>query len=154
MSLTLHGVHPLEQLSSLPVEVHEEGSLVLAAGAATGKLLIMKEGAVEVVIEGTRVAEVREPGAVFGEIALLLGRPHGANVRALRRSTFHVADGPSYLRADPAAALYLAVVLAQRVAAVDRHLVAARQELRSGSRGVVDEMIDNLAATLRYGPPL
>jgi CRP-like cAMP-binding protein len=154
MSLTLHGVRPLEQLSSLPVEVHEEGSLVLAAGAATGKLLIMKEGAVEVVIEGTRVAEVREPGAVFGEIALLLGRPHGADVRALRRSTFHVADGPSYLRADPAAALYLAVVLAQRVAAVDRHLVAARQELRSGSRGVVDEMIDNLAATLRYGPPL
>lgn len=154
MSLGLNGAHLLERLSSLPVEVHEAGSLVLAAGAVTGKLLIMKEGAVEVVVEGTRVAEVSEPGAVFGEIALLLGRPHGADVRALRRSTFQVADGPGYLRADPAAALYLAVVLARRVAAVDRHLVAARQGLRAGSRGAVDEMIDNLAATLRYGPPL
>jgi CRP/FNR family cyclic AMP-dependent transcriptional regulator len=154
MSPILHDARPLERLSSLPVEVHEEGSLVLAAGAATGKLLIMTEGAVEVVIDGTRVAEVSEPGAVFGEIALLLGRAHGADVRALRRSTFHVADGPSYLRADPAVALYLAVVLAERVVAIDRHLIAARQQLRSGSRGAVDEMIDNLALTLRYGPPL
>ena len=61
MSLGLNGAHLLERLSSLPVEVHEAGSLVLAAGAATGKLLIMKEGAVEVVVEGTRVAEVSEP---------------------------------------------------------------------------------------------
>ena len=96
MSLTLHGVRLLQQLSSLPVEVHEQGSLVLAAGAATGKLLMLKEGAVEVVLDGVRVAEVSEPGAVFGEIALLLGRPHAADVRALRRSTFHVADGRSY----------------------------------------------------------
>ena len=119
MSSAPDGRRLLAQLSSLPVETHPPGSLVLTAGASTGKLLVLREGAVEVVIDGERIAEVSEPGAVFGELALLLGRPHGADVRALRPTTFHVADGASYLRADPGAALYLATVLARRVAEVD-----------------------------------
>jgi CRP-like cAMP-binding protein len=145
----------LPKLASLPIEVYEEGSLVLAAGATTGKLLVLKEGAVEVVRGGVRLAEVDEPGAVFGELAVLLGQPHTADVRALRRSTFHVADGRSYLRADPTAALYVAMLLARRLQAVNGHLVEARSRLgRAQPAGVVAEMIDNIALTLRYGPPL
>ena len=145
----------IEKLASLPLEVHQEGALVLAAGAATGKLLVLKEGAVEVVQGGVRLAEVSEPGAVFGELAVLLDRPHTADVRALRRSTFHVADGSSYLRADPTAALYVAVLLARRLTAVNRHLVEARSRLGEAQpAGVIAEMIDNIAETLRYGPPL
>ena len=145
----------IEKLASLPLEVHQEGALVLAAGAATGKLLVLKEGAVEVVQGGVRLAEVSEPGAVFGELAVLLDRPHTADVRALRRSTFHVADGSSYLRADPTAALYVAVLLARRLTAVNRHLVEARSRLGEAQpAGVIAEMIDNIAETVRYGPPL
>jgi CRP-like cAMP-binding protein len=145
----------LPKLASLPIEVYEEGSLVLAAGATTGKLLVLKEGAVEVVRAGVRLAEVSEPGAVFGELSVLLGQPHTADVRALRRSTFHVADGTSYLRADPTAALYVAMLLARRLHAVNRHLVEARSRLgQAQPAGVVAEMIDNIALTLRYGPPL
>jgi CRP-like cAMP-binding protein len=145
----------LPKLASLPIEVYEEGSLVLAAGATTGKLLVLKEGAVEVVRAGVRLAEVSEPGAVFGELSVLLGQPHTADVRAMRRSTFHVADGTSYLRADPTAALYVAMLLARRLHAVNRHLVEARSRLgQAQPAGVVAEMIDNIALTLRYGPPL
>jgi CRP-like cAMP-binding protein len=145
----------LPKLASLPIEVYEEGSLVLAAGATTGKLLVLKEGAVEVVRAGVRLAEVSEPGAVFGELSVLLGQPHTADVRAMRRSTFHVADGTSYLRADPTAALYVAMLLARRLHAVNRHLVKARSRLgQAQPAGVVAEMIDNIALTLRYGPPL
>ena len=144
----------LPKLASLPVEVYEEGSLVLAAGATTGKLLVLTAGAVEVVRDGVRLAEVGEPGAVFGELSVLLGQPHTADVRALRRSTFHVAEGRSYLRADPTAALYVAMLLARR-RAVNRHLVEARSRLgQAPPAGVVAEMIDNIALTLRYGPPL
>jgi CRP-like cAMP-binding protein len=151
----LDGAFLLDKLAALPVQAHQEGSLVLAAGATTGKLLVLKEGAVEVVIEGVRIAEVSEPGAVFGELALLLGRPHSADVRALRPSTFYVADDPAYLRADPTAALYVAMVLAQRVTAVNRHLIAARSGLKAGPASrIVDEMMDNIALSLRYGPPL
>ena len=145
----------VQKLAALPIEVHQEGSLVLAAGATTGKLLMLKEGAVEVVRNGVRLAEVSEPGAVFGEFAALLGQPHTADVRALRRSVFHVADGRSYLRADPTAALFVAVLLARRLQAVNRHLVEARSRLgEAPPAGVVAEMIDNIALTLRYGPPL
>lgn len=145
----------LPKLASLPLEVHQAGSLVLATGATTGKLLVLKEGAVEVVQGGVRLAEVGEPGAVFGELAALLGQPHTADVRALRRSTFHVADGGSYLRADPTAALYVAILLARRLQAVNRHLVEARSRLgQAPPAGVVAEMLDNIALTLRYGPPL
>ena len=81
----------LPKLASLPLEVHQAGSLVLATGATTGKLLVLKEGAVEVVRDGVRLAEVSEPGAVFGELAALLGQPHTADVRALRRAAFRTS---------------------------------------------------------------
>ena len=145
----------LERLSSLPIEVHEPGSVVLAAGANTGKLLILKEGAVEVVREGVRLAEVGEPGAVFGELAILLGRPHTADVRTLQPSTFYVADGRTFLQVNPTAALYVAIVLAQRLDLVNSYLIEARSRLRPAERGgVLDQMIDNIAQALRFGPPL
>jgi CRP/FNR family cyclic AMP-dependent transcriptional regulator len=144
-----------QRLSSLPVEVHEPGSLVLAAGATTGKLLILKQGAVEVVREGVRLAEVSEPGAVFGELALLLGRPHTADVRTLGPSTFYVADGRTFLQGDPAAALYVAVILAQRLDLVNSYLIDARSELEPAEQGgVLDQMIDNIARACRFGLPM
>ena len=143
----------LQQLSSLPVVAHQPGSVVLAAGATTGKLLVLKEGAVEVQLGGVRIAEVGDPGAVFGELGLLLGQPHTADVVALQPSTFHVADGATFLRTNSTAALYVAMVLAHRLAAVNRYLVEAKgQPAPTGS--VFDEMVDNIAEAIRFGPPL
>jgi CRP-like cAMP-binding protein len=154
MSLILDPALMLAKLSSLPVEVYRPGDLVLATGGTTGKLLILKEGVVEVVRDGVRLAEVSEPGAVFGELALLLGRPHTADVRALEASTFRVADGRSFLQVDPTAALYVAVVLAGRLDLVNRYLIEARSQLRPAERGsALDRMIDNIAEALRFGPP-
>jgi CRP/FNR family cyclic AMP-dependent transcriptional regulator len=68
---------------------------VLSAASKTGRLLILKEGAVAVVKEGVEIARVAEPGAVFGELSVLLDQPHTADVRALEASQFHVADARS-----------------------------------------------------------
>ena len=145
----------LQQLSSLPVEVHQPGSTVLAAGATTGKLLVLKEGAVEIRLDGVRIAEVGEPGAVFGELGLLLGQPHTADVLALQPSTFHVADGRTFLRVNPTAALYVAMVLAHRLNKVNRYLVEARGKLEPAAQGrIFDEMVNNISEAIRYGPPL
>jgi hypothetical protein len=43
--------------------------------------------------EGRQITTVAEPGAFFGEMSVLLARPHTATVRALEPSTFHVVDG-------------------------------------------------------------
>ena len=153
MSPVLDARLMLQQLSSLPLEVHQPGSTVLAAGATTGKLLVLKEGAVEIRLDGVRIAEVDDPGAVFGEVGLLLGQPHTADVLALQPSTFHVADGRTFLRVNPTAALYVAMVLAHRLNAVNRYLVEARGK-PAAHGGVFDEMVENISEAIRYGPPL
>jgi CRP/FNR family transcriptional regulator, cyclic AMP receptor protein len=146
----------LQRLSSLPVEAYRTGETVLARGSSTGKLLVMIEGAVEVVRGGARIAEIAEPGAVFGELAVLLDQPHSADVRTLAPSTFHVTDARTILQVDPVTALYVAVVLAQRLATVNRYLVEVRRRMAQTDqpRRLFDETLDNIGRTLRYGPPL
>jgi CRP-like cAMP-binding protein len=146
----------LRKITSLPVETYAPGELVLAGGSSTGKLLLMKEGAVEVVRGGVRIAEIAEPGAVFGDLAALLDQPHSADVRALAASTFYVADGRTLLRVDPIATLYVAVVLAQRLETVDSLLVEARRQLARSDqpRHLIRETLENIGRTVQYGPPL
>ena len=85
-----------KKLASLPLATYEAGDIVIAAASTTGRLLILKEGAVGVVKDGVEIAKVTEPGAVFGELSVLLDQPHTADVRALEASQFHVADGAPY----------------------------------------------------------
>lgn len=49
------------KLARLPLETCQPGDTVLAATSTTGRLLILKEGAVEVVKEGVEIAKVTEP---------------------------------------------------------------------------------------------
>ena len=55
--------------ADLPIATYRADEVVLAAGSGTGRLLKLKEGVVEVVRQGTQIALVDEPGAVFGEIS-------------------------------------------------------------------------------------
>jgi hypothetical protein len=89
-----------ERFAALPLETYEAGATVLAAGSATGRLLVLEDGLVEVVRDGVRLAELGEPGTMFGELALLLGRPHTCDVLALEPSTFRVAEAAGLLRED------------------------------------------------------
>jgi hypothetical protein len=67
-----------------------------------------------------------------------------------------VADGRTILRADPAVALYVAVVLARRLETVDGHLVEARLRLERTEqpRLLLRETLDNIGRTLQQGPPV
>ena len=70
-----------ERLAGLPVLKCQGGETVLSAGSADGKLLVLRSGAVEVLKDGVQIAKVSAPGAVFGELAVLLGQSHTADVR-------------------------------------------------------------------------
>lgn len=145
----------LARLSALPTEVYTPGETVLAAGASTGKLLILKEGLVEVVKAGVQIEQVAEPGKVFGELSALLGKPHGADVRTLKQTTFYVTRASTFLHVDPMAALYVAMVLAERVDATNQALVELTKQLDdpSQSRGAIAETIENIARAIHYGGP-
>ena len=62
-------------------------SLLLREGETTGELFVLLEGELEVLKGDTVVAVVTEPGAVLGEMSVLLGLPHTATVRASTGST-------------------------------------------------------------------
>jgi CRP-like cAMP-binding protein len=102
-------------LASLPLVTFQPGETVIADGSRTDRLLILRKGTVAVVKEGTEIAKVTEPGAVFGELSVLLDQPHTPEVRALETSQFHLANATTLLAQNPVAVLYVATMLAHRM---------------------------------------
>src|SRR6266850_1510236 len=58
------------------------GALVLHEGSKTGHLFVLLEGRLEVIKGDSVVAVLTEPGAMLGEMSVLLDQPHTATVRA------------------------------------------------------------------------
>jgi CRP/FNR family cyclic AMP-dependent transcriptional regulator len=119
----------LQRIATLPLATYQPGETVLAAGTKTGRLLILRKGAVTIEKEGTEIAKVTEPGAVFGELSALLNQPHTADVRALETSEFRVAPA-EVLEQDPAILLYVAAIQAQRLNLANEALVALKSEVQ------------------------
>jgi CRP-like cAMP-binding protein len=105
--------------ATLPLATYQAGETVLTAGTKTGRLLILRKGAVTIEKEGTEITKVMEPGAVFGELSALLDQPHTADVRTLETSEFRVAPA-ELLDEDPVVLLYVVAILAQRLNLVIR----------------------------------
>jgi CRP/FNR family transcriptional regulator, cyclic AMP receptor protein len=120
-----------KMFSALPVTTYHAGETIMSDGSKTGRLLILKSGEVEVLKNSAFLARVDQPGAVFGELAALLDRPHGADVRAVRDSDFHVAD-VELLKNDPVALLGVARKLARRLVTTNASLVALKNEIQTG----------------------
>ena len=99
-------------IAGLPLATYRAGETVLAAGSKSGRLLILKSGAVVILKDSIEIARVEESGAVFGELSALLDLPHTADVRALEDSQFHVADAALSVR-DPVVLLQVAKILAR-----------------------------------------
>ncbi len=120
-----------QRLAALPLEHYEAGTTVFAEGTKTGRLLILRSGAVAIVKSGTELATVNEPGAVFGELSALLDQPHGADVHTLEASDFYVAEA-THVLADPAALVYVTMVLARRLDVANQGLFALKSQLEAG----------------------
>jgi CRP-like cAMP-binding protein len=137
-----------EKLAALPVETYDADETVFAEGTKTGRLLILKSGMVGIYKGDIEFAQVAEPGAVFGELSALLDAPHSADVRALEASEFHVADAAALLQ-DPAALLYVTIVLARRIDAANQGLLQLKTMLEAGeSRGLIDKTLDGIEGLL------
>ncbi len=141
-----------KSLAALPLSTYEAGEIVLAAGSTTQRLLVLRQGVVEVLREGTQIAKVSEPGAVFGELSALLDKPHTADVRALERSEFSVADAGALLAGDAAATLYIAAILARRLDGANAALVEVKRQLEAGKpRAVIAKTVEKVQEFLSSG---
>ena len=92
------------------------GTLIIHEGGKTGHLFVLIEGRLEVIKGDTIVATIAEPGAVVGEMSVLLDQPHTATVRVASDSKiYEFHDAASFLRDQPAVTLVIARLLAQRL---------------------------------------
>jgi CRP-like cAMP-binding protein len=135
-------------LAVLPLATYRAGETVLSAGLKTGRLLILKKGAVVVLRDSIEVARVDEPGAVLGEISALLDQPHAADVRALEDSQFYAADA-ALVATDSIALLHVARILAERLVATGADLVELKKQIQAGqSPSVLSKMLQKIDETL------
>jgi CRP-like cAMP-binding protein len=137
-----------KRLAVLPLARYEAGETVFAEGTKTGRLLILKSGAVSIFKGDIEFAQVAEPGAVFGELSALLDEPHSADVRTLEKSEFHVADAATLLQ-DPVALLYVTMVLARRIDTANQGLLQLKIMLAAGEPpGLIDATLDKIEGLL------
>ena len=136
-------------LAELPLESYQAGEIVIADGSTTGRLLILKKGNVAIVKKGHEIAKVAEPGAVFGELSVLLDQPHAADVRTLETSQFHVADATTLLTQNPIAVLYVATMLARRLNGANHALIELKHQLLTGEpQSVVAQTVSKMEGLL------
>lgn len=71
-----------EKLSEYTFNVRT-GSVLCEEGDRTNEMFILNRGNLAVFIGGKKVADINEPGTVIGEMALLLGEPRSATIKAI-----------------------------------------------------------------------
>jgi CRP-like cAMP-binding protein len=124
------------------------GEVMFPEGGKTGHLYFLISGAVEVTKGETPITVIREPGAVLGEVSILLDQPHSASVEAIEDTVCYVTrDGKAFLEAHPKIALAVAELLASRLRGMIGYLgdLKAQYEDRKDHLGMVDELLLNLA---------
>lgn len=113
----------------LTFDFYPAGSELIRQGGAGGTLFVLKEGELEVERDGRFVASIRQPGAILGEMSVLLERPHTASVKAVTDvQVFVIRDAIKVLEAHPSWLLQIARLLAQRVNATTAQLVKVKAE--------------------------
>ncbi len=92
-------MHPvIAECGHLPDTQLEAGTVLIREGEQKGEIFVLVEGVVSVMRGDVRVARIRTPGALFGEMSTLLGTPYTATVVAETPVTVKaVADGEAFL---------------------------------------------------------
>src|SRR5690242_3520621 len=119
----------LALMSSQPLRTLAAGEQLIAEGGAPGDLYVLETGQLLVTRQGVEIATVTQPGAVVGEMSLLLDRPHSASVHAQTPTGVRVlADAASVLDTNPVLTKGLAALLAARLDATSALIVTLSQE--------------------------
>jgi CRP/FNR family transcriptional regulator, cyclic AMP receptor protein len=126
----------------LKFDWYPAGQVLVPQGGKLGKLFVLKRGEVEVVRDGTFINAITQPGAIFGEMSLLLDMPHSATVRAITDiEVFVIADAIKVLEANPGWTLQIARLLAQRVNQTTKLLAEMQGETADRERLVLPQNV-------------
>jgi len=133
--------------SHLPERHFSPEEVVVSEGDTTGSIWVFVSGALEVRKGNTVVNSISRPGALIGEISVLLGVPKGATVVATSPSVLRfAADGHALLASDPEIVRLVAMGLAERLNFVTNYLADLKnQYLDTPGLAMVSEVVNELA---------
>lgn len=131
----------------MPVVHFASGQAVVSEGAPAQGLWILASGALQVRKGNVLVNTVKRPGALVGEISVLLNSAYSATVVATEPSVLHhAADGLAFLSSDAEIGHLVAVGLAERLNFVTTYLVDLKQQYgESPGLAMVSEVLSQLA---------
>jgi CRP-like cAMP-binding protein len=128
------------------------GTFVIHEGGKTGHLFVLIEGRLEVIKGDSVVAVLTEPGAVLGEMSVLLDQPHTATVRAASDTViYEFDDAAAFLRDQPAVALLIARLLAHRLNVATTYLADLMHQY--AGHGTHLSMVGELLQSMINLPP-
>ncbi len=137
----------LDRCKGLPEVGLEPGTVVLSEGTKSGRLYILIEGELRVFRAGVDVATVSEPGAIFGEMSILLDAPHTASVQTLSASRLYlVENAETFLASAPDVLRHVCKVLALRLQLATEYLADLKRQYADSRDhlGMVDQVLEGL----------
>jgi CRP/FNR family transcriptional regulator, cyclic AMP receptor protein len=137
----------LDYCAGLPKQSIAAGEVMIEEGQRPANMMVLISGSVSVEREGVPFARVDTPGAVFGEMAAVLGRLATATVRARTDVEVYVVSEPlEFLGDQPGAALAVLRVTAARLDGLTQYLVDVKRQYadRDDHLGMVDGILDTL----------
>ncbi len=137
----------IAECSHLPDTRVEPGTVLIREGGRQGAIFVLIEGVVAVMKGDVRVARIRTPGALFGEMSTLLDTPYSATVVAETPVVVkQVLDGEAFLASSPVVALHTARILAQRLHDSTTYLADMKAQFQDKTDhfGMVDQIIGAL----------
>jgi CRP/FNR family transcriptional regulator, cyclic AMP receptor protein len=144
--------------ADLPVELTAAGEVLIHEGTECGRMFVLESGSLSVERDGVPIARVDTPGAVLGEMSVVLGKPATATLRAESEVRVRAVDDPlGFLVERPGAALEVLRTTASRLDGLTQYVADAKQQLAGaeGHAGMVGEILDTLvhhqAAAARPG---
>ncbi len=134
-------------ITRLPIVTVPAGEALITEGERLDRIFFLKSGRIEITRDAIRLSLIQTPGAVLGEVSVLLGVPSTATVTALDEvEAYRCDDAITFLRSHPDVSLHVSQLLAHRLAAATLYLVDVKEQLQGCSDhvGMVDGVLDSI----------
>lgn len=133
----------LQLTEGLPEIEYAPGDVVIAQGTRTGSIWILVSGSLHVRRDDQQISTITRPGAVFGEISLLLDQEHGATIVAAEPTVMRLAaDGVRLFDEHAGFSRLVASDLARRLDALTIYLADVKRQY--GNAPGIDMVTDVL----------
>jgi CRP-like cAMP-binding protein len=114
---------------SQPTKALSPGEILVHEGDPGGDIYVLESGRLTVERDGVVIATIADPGALIGEMSVLLGKPNTATVRAKDKASVRVVrDAIAFLERQPLVTLRVATLLSERLDATSALLVELKKE--------------------------